>query len=107
MVQRCAWLVTLLLLACPAGAALGVGASARVRSAFSTLRRTAVAGRRRADPAYREITKIQHDAAIVYAGRPFALVVLVRGLQDARQGSALAADITRVLYRASQNAAGK
>jgi len=50
------------------------------------------------------ITKIQHDAAIVYAGRPFALVVLVRGLQDARQGSALAADITRVLYRASQKA---
>lgn len=49
-----------------------------------------------------EITKIQHDAAIVYAGRPFALVVLVRGLQDAKQGSALTADITRVLYRASQ-----
>jgi beta-lactamase class A len=46
-----------------------------------------------------EITKIQHDAAIVYAERPFALVILVRGLQDARQGSALAADITRVLYR--------
>ena len=54
-----------------------------------------------------EITKIQHDAAIVYAGRPFVLVVLVRGLQDARQGSALAADITRVLYRASQNVAKK
>ena len=49
-----------------------------------------------------EITRIQHDAAIVYADRPFALVILVRGLQDARQGSALAADITRVLYRTSQ-----
>jgi beta-lactamase class A len=49
-----------------------------------------------------EITKIQHDAAIVYAGRPFVLVILVRGLEDARQGSALAAAITRVLYRASQ-----
>ena len=51
-----------------------------------------------------EITKIQHDAAIVYAGRPFVLVILVRGLEDARQGSALAAAITRVLYRASQTA---
>jgi acetylornithine deacetylase/succinyl-diaminopimelate desuccinylase-like protein len=49
-----------------------------------------------------EITKIQHDAAIVYAGRPFTLVVLVRGLQDPKQGSALAADITRVLWDASQ-----
>lgn len=51
-----------------------------------------------------EITKIQHDAAIVYAGRPFVLVVLVRGLDDTNRGSALAADITRVLYRASQAA---
>jgi beta-lactamase class A len=50
------------------------------------------------------ITRIQHDAAIVYARRPFALVVLVRGLQDPKQGSALAADITRVLYRVSQEA---
>jgi beta-lactamase class A len=49
-----------------------------------------------------EISKIQHDAAIVYAERPFVLVVLVRGIEDARIGSALAADITRVLYRASQ-----
>jgi beta-lactamase class A len=49
-----------------------------------------------------EITKIQHDAAIVYAERPFVLVVLVRGIEDARIGSALAADITRVLYRATQ-----
>jgi beta-lactamase class A len=45
-----------------------------------------------------EITKIQHDAAIVYADPPFALVVLVRGLEDAARGSALAAAITRVLY---------
>ena len=51
-----------------------------------------------------EITKIQHDAAIVYAGRPFVLVILVGGFEDARQGSALAAAITRVLYRASQAA---
>ena len=49
-----------------------------------------------------EITRIQHDAAIVYAARPFVLIVLVRGLDDATRGSALAADIARVLYRASQ-----
>jgi acetylornithine deacetylase/succinyl-diaminopimelate desuccinylase-like protein/beta-lactamase class A len=49
-----------------------------------------------------EITKIQHDAAIVYAARPFSLVILVRGLQDPKQGSALAADITRVVYEATQ-----
>jgi len=50
-----------------------------------------------------EITKIQHDAAIVYAERPFALVVLVRGLEDPKAGSKLAAAITRVLYLATQN----
>jgi beta-lactamase class A len=51
-----------------------------------------------------EITRIQHDAAIVFAERPFGLVILVRGLQDPKQGAALAADITRVLYRFSQTA---
>jgi beta-lactamase class A len=51
-----------------------------------------------------EITKIQHDAAIVFAPRPFALVVLVRGLEDVKKGSALAADIARVVYAASQGA---
>ena len=49
-----------------------------------------------------EITGIQHDAAIVFAERPFGLVILVRGLQDPKQGAALAAEITRVLYRSSQ-----
>jgi beta-lactamase class A len=52
-----------------------------------------------------EITRIQHDAAIVYAQQPFVLVILVRGLDDPKQGSALAADITRVLYRESQSGA--
>jgi acetylornithine deacetylase/succinyl-diaminopimelate desuccinylase-like protein/beta-lactamase class A len=46
------------------------------------------------------ITRIQHDAAIVYAPRPFTLVVLVRGLDDPKKGAALTADITRALYRA-------
>jgi beta-lactamase class A len=50
-----------------------------------------------------EITGIQHDAAIVYADRPYVLVVLVRGLRDGKQGSALAADISRTIYAASQD----
>jgi len=45
-----------------------------------------------------EITRIQHDAAIVYAPRPFVLVILIRGLDDAHKGAALAAAITRVLF---------
>ncbi len=53
-----------------------------------------------------EITRIQHDAAIVYAPRSFVLVILVRGLDDSKKGAALAADITRVIYRASQEPAG-
>ena len=46
-----------------------------------------------------EITKIHHDAAIVYAPRPFVLVILVRGLPDIKYSSALMADITRLLYQ--------
>jgi beta-lactamase class A len=49
-----------------------------------------------------EITRIQHDAGIVYAKRPYVLVVLVRGLDDAKRGSALIADISRIIYGASQ-----
>jgi len=49
-----------------------------------------------------EITKIQHDAAIVFAPRPFVLVVLVRGLDDTKESAALTADISRLLYVDSQ-----
>jgi beta-lactamase class A len=49
-----------------------------------------------------EITKIHHDAAIVYAPRPFVLVILVRGMDDFDQSSTLIADITRLLYPATQ-----
>ena len=45
-----------------------------------------------------EITKIHHDAAIVYGPRPFVLVVLVRGIEDLKQSAALIARIARVLY---------
>ena len=49
-----------------------------------------------------ELAKLHHDAAIVYAKRPFVLVVLVRGMADFKESSALMADVTRELYRASQ-----
>jgi beta-lactamase class A len=49
-----------------------------------------------------EITKIHHDAAIVYAPRPFVLVILVRGLPDKKDSSALMAEIAHFLYQATQ-----
>jgi beta-lactamase class A len=51
-----------------------------------------------------EITKIHHDAGIVYAPKPFVLVVLVRGIEDFKQSGGLIADITRELYQATQAA---
>jgi len=49
-----------------------------------------------------EITRIHHDAAIVYAPKPFVLVILVRGIDKFQQSSALIADLTRLLYPATQ-----
>jgi beta-lactamase class A len=49
-----------------------------------------------------ELTKLHHDAAIVYAKRPFVLVVLVRGLEDFKESSAVMANISRELYQATQ-----
>lgn len=48
------------------------------------------------------ITKINHDAAIVLAPKPFVLVVLVRGIEDGARSSALIAAITRAIYGESQ-----
>jgi beta-lactamase class A len=45
-----------------------------------------------------EITKIHHDAAIVYGPRPFILVILVRGLADKKDSAAIMAEIARQLY---------
>jgi beta-lactamase class A len=45
-----------------------------------------------------EITKIHHDAAIVYGPRPFVLVILVRGMADIKDSSELMANITRLFY---------
>jgi beta-lactamase class A len=49
-----------------------------------------------------ELTKVHHDAAIVYAHRPFILVILVRGLAESKDSAALKADITRWIYQSTQ-----
>jgi beta-lactamase class A len=43
------------------------------------------------------ITKIHHDAGIIYGRRPYVLVVLVRGIEDQKISARLIADITRVV----------
>ena len=49
-----------------------------------------------------ELTKIHHDAAIVYAPRPFVLVILVRGMTESKDSAALMADVTRRIYQSTQ-----
>ncbi|MGE5837094.1 MAG: serine hydrolase [Acidobacteriota bacterium] len=44
------------------------------------------------------ITKIHHDAAIVYGPRPYVLVVLVRGIQEQKQSAALMAGISKTVW---------
>jgi len=49
------------------------------------------------------ITKINHDAAIVYPPhrKPYVLVVLTRGIEDEKLAHKLIADISRVVYKAA------
>ena len=45
------------------------------------------------------ITKIHHDAGIVFAaGRPYVLVVLVRGIEDNKVSGRLIAEISREVW---------
>ena len=44
------------------------------------------------------ITRIHHDAGIVYAKRPYVLVVLVRGLQEQKDSAAVIAKISKAVY---------
>ena len=44
------------------------------------------------------ITRINHDAGIVYAPRPYVLIVLVRGIEDEKKSAAVIAEISRALY---------
>jgi beta-lactamase class A len=48
------------------------------------------------------ITKIHHDAAIVYAPQPYVLVVLVRGIEDRKKSAALMAQLSKVVYESSR-----
>jgi beta-lactamase class A len=47
-----------------------------------------------------EITRIHHDAGVVYAKRPYVLVVLVRGIDDQAASGRLIAEISRIVYSA-------
>jgi beta-lactamase class A len=49
------------------------------------------------------ITKINHDAAIVYPPnrKPYVLVVLIRGIEDEKRAHKLIADVSRVVYEAT------
>jgi beta-lactamase class A len=47
------------------------------------------------------ITRIQHDAAVVYGSRPYVLVVLVRGIDDKKQSAALIAGVSRLIYEST------
>ena len=44
------------------------------------------------------ITRIHHDAAIVYGPKPYVLVILVRGIPDQKQSAALMAAISREVW---------
>jgi beta-lactamase class A len=44
------------------------------------------------------ITRIHHDAAIVYAPKPYVLVLLVRGIDDLDKSAALMAALSKAIY---------
>ena len=44
------------------------------------------------------ITKIHHDAAVVYGPRPYVLVLLVRGIQEEKQSAALMAQLSKAVF---------
>jgi beta-lactamase class A len=48
------------------------------------------------------ITRIHHDAAVVFADRPYVLVLLVRGVQDQKKSATLMAALSKVVFE-SQN----
>jgi len=47
------------------------------------------------------ITRIHHDAAIVFAPRAYVLILLVRGIDDQKKSAALMADLSRAVYEAN------
>lgn len=47
------------------------------------------------------ITRIHHDAAIVYAPQPYVLVLLVRGIEDRKKSAALMSELSKAIYDAN------
>ena len=47
------------------------------------------------------ITRINHDAAIVFGARPYVLVLLVRGIEDQKKSAAVMAELSRIVYEAT------
>jgi beta-lactamase class A len=48
------------------------------------------------------ITRIHHDAGIVFAPRPYVLVILIRGIDDRKVSSTLMSKVSRAIYEATQ-----
>lgn len=44
------------------------------------------------------ITRIHHDAAIIYAAKPYVLVLLVRGMDDLQKSAAVMAAMSKAVY---------
>jgi beta-lactamase class A len=44
------------------------------------------------------ITRIHHDAGIIFGRRPYVLVILVRGVQDIKQSAALMASLSKTVH---------
>jgi beta-lactamase class A len=44
------------------------------------------------------ITRIHHDAGIIFGPRPYVLVLLVRGIEDKKQSAALMTRLSRIVY---------
>jgi len=47
------------------------------------------------------ITRVHHDAAIVYGPNPYVLVLLVRGIEDKKQSAALMAELSKAVYESA------
>jgi beta-lactamase class A len=47
------------------------------------------------------ITRIHHDAGVVYAARPYVVVLLVRGIQDRKASAALMAKLSKSIFEAT------
>jgi beta-lactamase class A len=52
------------------------------------------------------ITRIHHDAGIVYAAQPYVLVVMTRGMVDEKKSDLLIAEISRLIYESLNKATG-